>query len=157
MKKSEIFNRRQQVWYLYTQGYTQEKMAQKQGMSLRTISSDLKQLKNEAREWFDSLPGGELQVHSKSNFDSIQRIQFELWKLFETTDSENTKIKILSTIALIIKSSEEITINHTIKNLELIHKSLKGKTISESIEKLWRTSEMITEQINNGKEGVVWE
>ena len=108
MKKSEIFNRRQQVWDLFTQGYDQIQIAEKLGVSYKTISRDFQELKKDARDWLENLPEGEIQVHKKKNFDSIHKVVNELWKIFENTKDEDKKIKILNLITTNSKSASEM-------------------------------------------------
>lgn len=146
MKQSKILLRRNKVWYHFTQGYRQSQIAEKLGVSVRTIAGDMEELKNEAKEWFDSLPSGQLFVHHKSNFDSIEKVKYELWHIFETTKNENVKIKILALIANLSKlSSELVRENIVVKELEWLRQIIGEKTFSEAIEMLWRIEEKYNE------------
>ena len=98
-KESEIYIRKQKIWNLITQGFTQEQIANKLKVSLKTISRDFQELKKESIEWMNALPEGEIQLHHKKNFEMIDRVIQELWKIFERTKDEKEKIRILNIIA----------------------------------------------------------
>ena len=98
-KESEIYQRKQKIWNLITQGFTQEQIANKLKVSLKTISRDFQELKKESIEWMNALPEGEIQLHHKKNFEMIDRVIQELWKIFERTKDEKEKIRILNIIA----------------------------------------------------------
>ena len=98
-KESEIFIRQQKVWNLFIQGFTQQQIADKLNVSTKTISRDFQQLKKESIEWMNALPEGEIQLHHKKNFEMIDRVIQELWKIFERTKDEKEKIRILNIIA----------------------------------------------------------
>jgi len=44
-KQAEVFFRKQKIWNLITQGFTQEQIANKLKVSLKTISRDFQELK----------------------------------------------------------------------------------------------------------------
>jgi predicted transcriptional regulator len=111
MKKSEIFFRRQQVWDLYTQGYSKIKIAKKLKISSKTVSRDMQQIRKEAAYWVDELHRGEIQVQQKRSFDSIQRVSNELWNIYDDVKEENNKIKILNNIAQNSKLSLQMISN----------------------------------------------
>jgi len=98
-KETEIYLRKQQVWSLITQGFTQEQIADKLNVSPKTISRDFQELKKESIEWMNALPDGEIQLHHKKNFEMIDKILQELWKIYGKTKDEKEKVRILSTIA----------------------------------------------------------
>lgn len=98
-KQAEVFFRKQKIWNLITQGFTQEQIANKLKVSLKTISRDFQELKKESIEWMNALPEGEIQLHHKKNFEMIDRVIQELWKIFERTKDEKEKIRILNIIA----------------------------------------------------------
>lgn len=107
-KESEIYLRRKKIWDLYIQGYTQQQIAEKLGMSIKTISRDFQELKKESKEWMNTLPEGEIQLHHKRNLEMIERVQQELWQIYEKTENENTKIKILGIIAAKCKIQSDL-------------------------------------------------
>ena len=96
-EKVEI--RRKKVWSLLLQGFTQQQIAEKFDLSLKTISRDIQELKKESAEWMESLPKGQIQMYHKSNFEIIDKVTKELWNLYEKTEDEKLKLKILNTIA----------------------------------------------------------
>lgn len=91
--------RKRKVWELVLQGYTQQQIAEKFDLSLKTISRDVQELKKESAEWMESLPKGQIQMYHKSNFEIIDKVTKELWNLYEKTDDDKLKLKILNTIA----------------------------------------------------------
>jgi len=98
-KELEIHLRKQKVWDLTLQGFTQEEIAEKLDVSTKTISRDAKEIKKDSIRWMDTLPRGQIQMYHRSNFETIERVIKELWKLFETTTDDKLKVKILKTIA----------------------------------------------------------
>jgi len=91
--------RKRKVWELVLQGFTQQQIAEKFDLSLKTISRDVQELKKESAEWMESLPKGQIQMYHKSNFEIIDKVTKELWNLYEKTDDDKLKLKILNTIA----------------------------------------------------------
>jgi len=91
--------RKSQVWNLILHGYNQQQIADKFGVSLKTISRDCQELKKGSAEWMETLPKGQIQMYHKSNFEIIEQVTRELWKLYEETEDEKLKLKILNTIA----------------------------------------------------------
>jgi len=87
--------RKRKVWDLMLQGYTQQQIAEKFGVSLKTISRDFQELKKESAEWMEALPKGQIQVYHKSNLEIIEKVAQELWKLFENTEDEKLKLMVL--------------------------------------------------------------
>jgi len=98
-KELEIYLRLQKVWDLTLQGYTQEQIAEKLDVSTKTISRDAIEIKKDSIRWLDTLPRGQIQMYHRSNFETIERVIKELWQLFETTEDDKLKVKILKTIA----------------------------------------------------------
>jgi len=111
-KELEIQARQNKVWTLFVQGYSQQKIAEKLGVSLKTISRDFQELKTTSMEWMDSLPEGEAQLCHKKNFESIQRVLEELWNLYEKTKDENKKLNILNQIADKAKLQSEMMVKN---------------------------------------------
>ncbi len=98
-KESEIYLRKQKGWELFIQGFRQQEIAEKLNVSYKTISRDFHELKKESVKWMETLPKGQLQMYHKSNFEIIEQVTRELWKLYEETEDEKLKLKILNTIA----------------------------------------------------------
>ena len=98
-KELEIYLRKQKVWDLTLQGFTHEQIAEKLDVSTKTISRDAKEIKKDAIRWMDTLPRGQIQIYHRSNFETIERVIKELWQLFESTDDDKLKVKILKTIS----------------------------------------------------------
>jgi len=98
-KELEIESREGKVWSLFLQGYSQEKIAKKLEVSLKTISRDFKELKTKSIEWMDTLPEGEIQLYHRKNLETIQKVIQELWGLYENTKDETKKQSLLNQIA----------------------------------------------------------
>lgn len=111
-KELEIQARKNKVWTLFVQGYSQQKIAEKLGVSLKTISRDFQELKTTSKEWLDALPEGEAQLYHMKNFEAIQRVSEELWNLFEKTKDENKKLNILNQIADKAKLQSEMMVKN---------------------------------------------
>ena len=92
-------HRRQNVWKMHKMGLSQIKIAERLGVSVKTVSRDYQDLKNEAREWMDALPEGELQIHHKKSIEDVEDIIRELWSIWNNTKDESMKVRILALIA----------------------------------------------------------
>lgn len=108
MKKEEIFFRRRQIWNYYTQGYNQIQIAEKLKTSVKTIRRDFQSLKTESIEWFNQLRYGQIQMQHKSNYDSMSNVANELWKIYEKTEDDEKKLKILELISKKTEASSKI-------------------------------------------------
>src|SRR3972149_2880217 len=98
-KELEIMLRRQKVWSLHKQGFNQIEIAEKLGVSSKTISRDFQDLKSEAIEWMNALPEGEVQLHHKKSIEGVEQVIQELWKSYRNTKNEGMKLRILALIA----------------------------------------------------------
>jgi len=98
-KELEIESRQNKVWSLFLQGYSQERIAEKLEVSLKTISRDFQELKTKSIEWMDALPEGEIQLCHRKNLETIQKVIQELWNLYENTKDEAKKQSLLNQIA----------------------------------------------------------
>lgn len=98
-KKLEINDRRKNVWTMHKMGISHEKIAERLGVSVKTISRDYQELKSEAIEWMASLPEGEIQLYHKKGIENIEMILKELWRIFNTTKDESVRVRILTLIA----------------------------------------------------------
>lgn len=98
-KELEIFLRRQKVWTMHKQGFNQSEIAEKLGVSVKTISRDFQDLKSEAIEWMNALPEGEVQLHHKKSIEGVEQVIQELWKNYKSTKNEGMKLRILALIA----------------------------------------------------------
>ena len=98
-KELEIILRRQKVWSLHKQGFNQIEIAEKLGVSSKTVSRDFQDLKSEAIEWMNALPEGEVQLHHKKSIEGVEQVIQELWKNYQNTKNEGMKLRILALIA----------------------------------------------------------
>jgi len=132
-KESEIFFRRKKTWDLYLQGFSQQDIAEKLNVSYKTISRDFHEMKKESARWMETLPKGEIQLYHKSNFEMLKKVSQELWNLFEKTEDEKLKLKILSTIADKSKlHSDMLDPSHFLKLRNQIHEELSPSNIFAS-------------------------
>ena len=99
MKDLEILERKQKIWELHTLGFTQSQISEKLDVSLKTISRDYAELKQESLEWLDSLPKGEIQLEHQKNFETIKIVIQQLWDIYRQTKDEMKKVKILDEIS----------------------------------------------------------
>lgn len=127
-KQSEIFFRKQKIWNLLTQGFSQQQIAEKLQVSLKTVSRDFKEIKKESMEWMEALPKGEIQVYYKTTFDLINASINEMWKLFEKTEDEKLKLNILRTITEKCKLRIDLLDpNRLLKIRNIIHDELSPR------------------------------
>jgi len=118
VKGSEIFYRKQQVAYYFIQGYNQSQIAEKLDISTKTVYRDLSDMKNESYEWFSGFCTGGILFYHKRNFDCNDKIMTELWKVFESTESEAMKLKVLDSIGDKARSSSEmLSESYNLKNI----------------------------------------
>ena len=106
-KESEIYRRKQRVSNLYRIGYNQREIAKKLDVSLKTISRDFIELKKEAVQWMEALTEGEIQLVHKRNLEISETTYQELFKLYQKTNDDNFKLKILKQIAVNSKMQDD--------------------------------------------------
>lgn len=99
MQDLEVLQRKQKIWELTTIGFTQQQIAEKLNVSLKTISRDYAELKTESLEWLDALPKGEIQLEHKKSFETIKMVIQQLWEICRQTKDEMNKVKILDQIS----------------------------------------------------------
>ena len=146
MKKSEIIHRQQKVWQYHIQGYNQQQIATKLKVAAKTISRDFEELKKDSIDWYNNIPKGELYVNHKMSIDSTNRVISELWKLYRTSKNEGKKIQALNSIAARSKSiAGTMTDSLMYKELEYLQQGIGSKTVSESINMLWKAKEKLAE------------
>lgn len=127
-KESEIYIRKQKVWSLFMQGFTQEQIADKLNVSAKTISRDFQELKKESMEWMNALPEGEIHLHLKKNFEMIGKVIQELWKIYDDMEDVDKKVKVLNIIAEKSKMhSEMLNPNNILKVRQDMQHELKIK------------------------------
>lgn len=132
-KELEIMHRRQNVWTMLRMGMSQEKIAERLDVSVKTISRDYQELKNEAVEWMDTLPEGELQIHYKKSIEDVESIIRELWRIWNNTKDESMKVKILALIADKTKMNLEMIFGKNVLDIrsriktEFFRKKMNGK------------------------------
>lgn len=111
-KEAEIYLRKQKIWELFLEGLTQQQIAEKLGVSVKTVYRDFQELKNESVEWMKSLPQGEIQIQYQRTFATLDKVQQKLWDIFENTQNESLKVKILSIITKRCKMHADLMNNN---------------------------------------------
>lgn len=130
----EIYQRRQKVWSLYIQGFTQEQIAKKCDVHTRTIFRDFTALKNDSIEWMETLPEGGIQLYHRKIFEGIEDVINELYKILENTKNLDLKRRILNDIAAKNKmKSDMLDAKKFLKTREMMiherdYKSYYGRT-----------------------------
>jgi len=142
-KELEVYLRKQKVWDLTLQGFTQEEIAEKLDVSTKTISRDAKEIKKDSIRWMDTLPRGQIQMYHRSNFETIERVTKELWQLYETTNDDKLKVKILKTItenrkthASLLDRSDLMNLGNTLH--EIISPSTGGLQFDNALAPKWQ-------------------
>jgi len=132
--KNKIDERGKRVWSLLIQGFSQQQIADKLGVSAKTISRDYHQLKIDSIEWMEALPKGQIQLYHRTKFEMVERVTQELWELYENTEDQILKLKILSTIADKCKLYSDIMQPiQLFKIREMIHDELRSSSVLDSL------------------------
>lgn len=143
MKKSEIIKRQHQVWQYQIEDYDQQEIADKIGVSSKTIHRDLEALEKDAVNWYNDLPKGTLYLYHKKNVDTISSVKNELWKLYKKTKDDGKKIQILNSIAAKSKTQSDTLADSLIfKQLEYLQRTMGEKSIPNAVAILWKAEEL---------------
>ena len=133
MKESQIAVRQEKTWELKLQGFSHEQIAQKLGVSTKTVRRDLCDLKKKSVEWMERLPKGEIQLFHRTNFEIAGKITNELWKLYEESKDEKQKLAILTKIAQTRKTLSDMTdLKEILELRDSIHRELAPVTIYDN-------------------------
>lgn len=134
MKKSQIIARQEKTWELKLQGFSNEQIAKKLGVSTKTVERDLCDLKKKSVEWMERLPKGEIQMFHRTNFEIAGKITNELWNLYEENKDEKQKLAILTKIAHTRKTLSDMTEPKKILELrDVIHRELAPITFLDTV------------------------
>jgi len=98
-KDFQMHLRKKKIWDLMMQGFSQELIAKKLNVSTKTVSRDFKEIKKDSVQWMETLPRGQIQIYYRSDFETFDKVNAELWEIFHSTKDEKLKIKILSSIS----------------------------------------------------------
>jgi len=107
-KELEIHNRKNKVWTLYRLGNTQLKIAEKLKVDVKTVSRDMSELKKESKEWLENFTQGDIQLTHKKNFELIEIIFGELFKIYHKTNDHKFRLKILNQVLFTVKTQTEM-------------------------------------------------
>ena len=134
MKQQQIIARQEKIWELKLQGFSHEQIAQKLGVSTKTVRRDLCDLNKKSAEWMERLPKGEIQLFHRTNFEIAGKITTELWKLYEESKDEKQKLAILTKIAQTRKTLSDMTEPKKILELrDVIHRELAPITFFDTV------------------------
>lgn len=97
--KSAIEKRRQSVYMLNLQGFTNEEIAKKINVSLSTIEKDLHYMKYYCLKWTKEILDFGRKKHLLDVENQINLVQAELWKMFRTEKDSDSKRRILDSIS----------------------------------------------------------
>jgi len=107
------------------QGFTQEDIAKEFGVSTKTISRAIHEIKKDSVRWMDTLPKGQLQIYHRANVESMEKVSVELWKLYEKTEDDDLKFKILIRIPEIRKKMSSLLEGQKVVELsETLHEKI---------------------------------
>ncbi len=89
------FERREKVHSLLIQGFTEKEIAEKLGVSRRTIVRDIAYFRDQAQIWVENQAKGEFVFHMQLALEKLQDSEREYNKLFEEAKTIEDKLKIL--------------------------------------------------------------
>jgi len=98
-KELQMHFRKKKIWDLMMQGFSQDLIAKKLNVSPKTVSRDFKEIKKDSVQWMETFPRGQLQIYYRSDFETFDKVNSELWEIYRKTKDEKLKIKILSNIS----------------------------------------------------------
>jgi len=82
----------------------------------------------------EALPKGQIQLYHKTKFETVERVYQELWELYEKTEDQKLKLKILSTIAEKAKLyTDMIRPLQLFKIREMVHDELRSSSLIDSL------------------------
>lgn len=126
--KEQIEERRRKIYLLDLQGYSNQEIANKLGVSLSTIEKDLYYMKYYCVKWYRDLDESGSGLRVLESCSQIDLVQKELWDLYRNEKLASTKKRILdSIVANSIKKREIYSSSHGISNkFELQSKNFKN-------------------------------
>jgi len=113
-KELEMYYRKRRIWTLYRLGHTQLQIAKKLNLSIKTVSRDFIELKQESIEWMEKFTEGDIQLVHKKNMELIEIVFNELFKIYQKTKDNEFRLKILNQIVSTTKTQTEMLDNNKI-------------------------------------------
>lgn len=96
--KIEIDNRRNKVYHLDLQGYSNEEIAKELQVSLSTIEKDLRNIRLHCLKWAQDIIGSNSKKSMLDSYTRIEIVQKELWNLYRNEKDTKAKRQILNSI-----------------------------------------------------------
>ncbi len=96
--KDGIEKRRNKVYLLSLQGYSNNQIVNSLGVSLSTIEKDLHYMKYYCLKWAKEILDGGGRKTFLDSCNQIDLVQAELWNMYREEDDVNTKKRILDSI-----------------------------------------------------------
>ena len=98
--KDGIEKRRNRVYLLGLQGYSNNEIAKSLGVSLSTIEKDLYYMKYYCLKWTEEILDGGSIKSFLDTCNQIDLVQTELWNMYRKEDDVNAKKRILDSIVV---------------------------------------------------------
>ncbi len=98
--KESIEKRRNRVYLLGLQGYSNNEIANSLGVSLSTIEKDLYYMKYYCLKWTKAILDGGGRKTFLDSCNQIDLVQAELWNMYRKEDDVNAKKRILDSIVV---------------------------------------------------------
>ena len=97
--KDKIEERRNKVFHLDLQGFSDQEIAKQTGVSLSTIEKDLHYMKYYCVKWYRDLELGDSGIPVLESCTQIDMVLNELWGLYRKEKKSSIKKRILDSIA----------------------------------------------------------
>jgi len=102
MKNGGILKRRMRVWELLVMGYSQQKIADKVGISLRNVQRDIQWARKENEEWLEDLANKNFASIFREALEGLRQDMARLQEMLEDEEVQQDKplqVKIIKTIS----------------------------------------------------------
>lgn len=95
----KIRARQKQVHILHLQGFTNQEIADKVGVSVSTVEKDLHEIKEQISSWLEEYRKSGKYLAFKESYEQFVQIQKELWQRYREEKDSKIKIRILDSLA----------------------------------------------------------
>lgn len=97
-KKDEIDERRNKIYKLKLQGYTEQEIADELKISISTVERDIRHMKYFCIKWSKDIIAASMTKPLVDSYMQIEIVQKELWNLYRAEKQIRTKKRILDAI-----------------------------------------------------------
>ena len=108
--KEKIRSRQHDVYVFHLKGLTNKEIAYKLGVSESTVEKDLHNRREEIKPWMDNFRSYGVFCFFRDNYEGIDEVQKEMWRIYHETKDPKLQIKILDSIA-----NNAVKSNHIVK------------------------------------------